>query len=89
MKPINYEQTENGVFKFIYDEKEYRNFHSLGKEHGDVGYILLEKDYNTLFTKYEGYGVIENPNKNLNYMSIQHSELLDGRFLTPEQIMSL
>jgi len=86
MKPINY-TFENNVAKFIYDKQEYEDFHAYGKEHGNNGGILVEKDYNTLFSKYEWYGTIESPCKSLNYVSIECDPTYDGNFGSPEETM--
>jgi hypothetical protein len=37
---------------------------------------------------YEGYGTIENPCKSKRTISVQHCELIDGRFLTPQEIVN-
>lgn len=87
MKPINYKEIKSGVFEFFYNEDDYNNFHKNGKENGDVGFILKERDYWGKFTKYEGYGTIESPNKDLNYITIQYSKFFDDEFLSPDKII--
>ena len=45
MKPTSYKEIKSGVFEFFYNEDDYNNFHKNGKENGDVGFILKERDY--------------------------------------------
>ena len=80
MKPTSYKEIKSGVFEFFYNKDDYNNFHKNGKENGDVGFILKERDYLGKFTKYEGYGTIESPNKDLNYITIKYSKFFDDEF---------
>lgn len=83
MKPIAYTLVQGGVI-FHYKFKELREFLKRGREHGDVGWLLLEKING--FVIYRGFGTIENPIKELFTISMQYNAALDEEF-SIEKIM--
>lgn len=82
MTPIKY-AAENGVTTFYYDPNELAEFHRLGRQHGDVGMVLIQREGGML--TFEGYGVIENPCKTIQQFSIMHHPLFDGEMCTDEE----
>jgi hypothetical protein len=76
----------DGITKFRYSTRELIEWTKLGREHGDVGMILLSRKGN--FLTYGGYGTIENPCKFIQYLTLNHFPPFDGEMVSDgERIM--
>lgn len=84
MHPKSYTTTPTG-YKFHYDEQEYREWEDRGKEHGDVGPLLMEKDGNSMI--FHLFGTIEHPFTEMYRLVIQHHPLFDGEW-SLEKVMN-
>jgi len=81
MTPHRY-SIKDGVTTFHYHFSELREFITLGKEHGDVGMLLVKRDGNTII--YRGFGVISNPCKSILTFSFVHNPAF-GEMSTDDQ----
>lgn len=83
MRPIRYSIVGNKTI-FHYKTSEIREFYRRGKEHGDVGMIVVTRAGNIITRK--GFGTIENPRTTIYTISLVHHPLFDdGPMLTDDE----
>ena len=85
MKPYKYTTKGSSVI-YHYHYEELKEFLRLGKEQGNVGWILTKR-IGMLFT-YRGFGTIDNPVKHLITISFIHDNKLDGEFISDDLIVN-
>ncbi len=88
MKIISYTEREKGVIHFIYEKTDFIRWNKLGKRSGDVGGVLISRNYNTQVSTYLCYGTIEEPNRDRYLMNIIHACLPEGPFLKLSELVT-
>lgn len=61
---------------YHYDPQWLEDFHKRGREFGDAGIIPVSFDGK--YMKYECYGTIDNPCKELHYLTMIYDPIWDG-----------
>lgn len=85
MTPTGY--IENGEkILFLYNYREYMEWHRLGERDGNVGWVLQSRT--DVFDIYYGFGTIEHPITDPITISLVHNEAFDGPKSTPMEIIT-
>lgn len=85
MEPYKY-TTKGDIVIYHYHYKELKEFITLGKKEGNVGWILTKR-VGMIFT-YRGFGTINRPLKDLITISFTHNNKLDGEFISDDLIIN-
>lgn len=85
MTPVHFTRIKNGHVQYHYSFKELKAWYALGKKEGNVGFILWSTNEKTKHMVYKGFGTIENPKTTVYTLHINHFELMDGKWKTPEE----
>lgn len=80
--------TKKDIETFHYPYSKLKAWLKDGYENGNVGFLLVQRNFNLKYYLYKGFGTIENPSKFLKTMIIKHFELFDGPWATTEQILN-
>ena len=69
--------------KYYYHHADLQKWHRRGRQHGDCGMILVERQGQIL--RYWSYGTIEHPFTTMCKVSVIHNTVMDGPMPTDEQ----